>query len=375
MKSIKWAALISITLLGNCSPTEKKSAMNDQQTTSEAEANQWQVHELRNKNGVSLKLTNFGGRVVSLFVPDSKGAFADIVLGYDSVERYATGNPYFGAAIGRFGNRIAKGKFSLEGVDYHLAINNRDNALHGGPKGFHNVFWKAKKDSVNNSVELTYLSKDGEEGYPGNLSVTMIYTLTDENEFKIDYTATTDKTTIVNLTHHSFFNLLGEGAGDILSHQLTIYAKQFTPVDEGLIPSGELRNVKATPFDFTEPHTIGERINQHEEQIIKGNGYDHNWVLDKKANELSLAAKVVEPNSGRVMEVLTTEPSLQFYAGNFLDGSDVGKGGKHYNFRTAFCLEAQHFPDSPNHTNFPSTVLKSGEVYKQTTVYRFSTAK
>ena len=350
--------------------------MHDQdETSSKTETDQFSVYELRNKNGVSLKLTNFGGRVISFFVPDRHGALADVVLGYDSVERYATGNPYFGAAIGRFGNRIAKGKFSLDGTEFNLAINNRDNALHGGPKGFHNVFWNAKKDSINNSVELVYLSKDGEEGYPGNLSVIMIYTLTDENEFKIDYSATTDKTTIVNLTHHSFFNLAGEGTGDILKHQLIINAKQFTPVDEGLIPTGEWRNVKATPFDFTEPHAIGERINQADEQLKKGNGYDHNWILDKEGKELSLAAKVVEPTSGRIMEVFTTEPGLQFYSGNFLDGTDIGKGAKQYNFRTAFCLEAQHFPDSPNHNNFPTVVLKAGEVYKQTTVYRFSTVK
>jgi aldose 1-epimerase len=375
MKSTKWFAFLSISLLINCSPTEKKSMHDQDETSSKTETDQFSVYELRNKNGVSLKLTNFGGRVISFFVPDRHGALADVVLGYDSVERYATGNPYFGAAIGRFGNRIAKGKFSLDGTEFNLAINNRDNALHGGPKGFHNVFWNAKKDSINNSVELVYLSKDGEEGYPGNLSVIMIYTLTDENEFKIDYSATTDKTTIVNLTHHSFFNLAGEGTGDILKHQLIINAKQFTPVDDGLIPSGELRDVKSTPFDFTTPHAIDERINQTDEQLKKGNGYDHNWILDKEGKELSLAAKVVEPNSGRIMEVFTTEPGLQFYSGNFLDGTDIGKGAKQYNFRTAFCLEAQHFPDSPNHNNFPTVVLKAGEVYKQTTVYRFSTVK
>ena len=368
MKSSKRLIAFVFLLQFSCSSDNKKSMTDQPETTS----NQVQVYELKNKNGTSLKAINYGAKIMSLVVPDRHGNFADVVLGYDSAEQYPTGNPYFGAAIGRFGNRIAKGKFSLEGVDYHLVVNNRDNALHGGPKGFHNVFWDAKINTADNSIEFNYVSKDGEEGYPGTLTVKMVYRLTDANELKIDYTATTDKTTIVNLTHHSFFNLAGEGSGTILDHQLTINAKKFTPVDAGLIPTGELTDVKGSPFDFYESHTIGERINHDDEQVRKGNGYDHNWVLEKNGNDLSLAAKVIEPASGRIMEVFTTEPGLQFYSGNFLDGSDVGKGGKRYQFRAAFCLEAQHFPDSPNHANFPTVVLKSGQTYSQTTVYKFS---
>lgn len=324
---------------------------------------------LTNANGVKMEVTNYGGRIVSLFVPDKDGKAEDVVLGYDSLRQYLTGNLYFGAMIGRYGNRIAKGKFSLNGKEYQLALNNGANALHGGPRGFHQVYWNVVPKE--NSLEMTYRSADGEENYPGNLSVKVTYSLTDKNEVVIDYEATTDAETIVNLTHHSFFNLAGAGNGDILDHELTIAAEQFCPVDSGLIPSGELKKVKGTPFDFSSPHKIGERINQLDEQLKYGKGYDHNWVLTKKANELSLAAKVREPKSGRTMEVWTTEPGLQFYSGNFLDGKDVGKGNKAYAYRTAFCLEAQHFPDSPNHANFPTTVLKPGEVYKQKTIYKF----
>jgi aldose 1-epimerase len=246
------------------------------------------------------------------------------------------------------------------------------NSLHGGPGGFHNVFWEVAETDVQNSLLLHYLSKDGEEGYPGNLDVEVIYTLTNDNELVIDYLATTDKTTVVNLTHHSFFNLAGDGAGDVLNHQIMISSDRFTPVDQDLIPTGEFRKVEGTAFDFRKPHSIGERIGANDEQLRAGKGYDHNWVLNKKGDSLSLAARVVEPVSGRVMEVWTTEPGLQFYSGNFLNGKDIGKGGKPYPFRGAFCLEAQHFPDSPNHPEFPSLVLKPGERYEQRTVYKFS---
>jgi aldose 1-epimerase len=332
------------------------------------------IHTIANAKGMKLTLTALGGKIISLYVPDRKGVLGDVVLGYDSIDRYINGNPYFGALIGRYGNRIAHGKFSLEGKNYQLRTNNGVNALHGGLMGFHNVLWNVKPIELdgNEALELSYQSPDMEEGYPGNLKVTVTYVITNENELVINYQATTDKATIVNLTHHSFFNLAGAGNGDILDHLLQINADSFCPVDSTLVPVGELRKVNNTPFDFTKPVRLGEHIDDDDEQIKFGKGYDHNWVLNKKCDELSLAAKVKEPISGRVMEVFTTEPGLQFYSGNFLDGSDIGKDGKKYEFRTAFCLEAQHFPDSPNQPSFPSTVLKPGEVYKQKTIYKFS---
>lgn len=329
------------------------------------------VDTLTNKNGMMAMITPYGGKIISLWVPDRNGNFGDVVLGYDSAEHYINGNPYFGAMIGRFGNRIAKGKFTLEGKEYQLKTNNGANALHGGPGGFHNVNWRLEKSESGNQVELYYNSPDGEEGYPGNLKVKVTYTLTDDNELIIDYEATTDKTTVVNLTHHSFFNLAGAGNGTILDHSLYINADKFTPVDDGLIPTGELKEVRGTPFDFTKATKIGERIDANDVQLKNGKGYDHNWALNRNDNGVSLAAIISEPVSGRIMEVWTTEPGLQFYSGNFLNGSDIGKGGKKYDFRSAFCLETQHFPDSPNQSSFPSTVLKQGEVYTQKTIYRF----
>jgi aldose 1-epimerase len=332
------------------------------------------IFNLSNANGIKIDVTNYGGKVVSILVPDKNGKEIDIVLGYDSVKEYLMGNLYFGSLIGRYGNRIAKGKFSLNGKEYHLTLNNGPNTLHGGPKGFHQAHWKVVS-SNKNSITINYLSPDGEENYPGNLNVTVTYSLSDNNELIIDYEATTDKETVLNLTHHSFFNLAGAGNGDILNHQIMINADEFTPVDSTLIPTGELSKVKGTAFDFTTPHKIGERINQPEEQLKFGRGYDHNFVLRKNSNELSLAAKVEESISGRTMEVWTTEPGMQFYSGNFLDGTDIGKNKKSYPFRSAFCLETQHFPDSPNHSNFPSTVLKPGETYKQRTIYKFGVMK
>lgn len=318
-----------------------------------------------------MSVTDFGGRVISLHVPDKNGKMDDVVLGYAQVEQYINGNPYFGSLIGPFANRIAKGKFKLDGKEYQVPINNGDNSLHGGPKGFHNVKWNVEK--VNQTeLHLSYFSTDGEEGFPGNLSVMVSYSLTHENELIIDYIATTDQTTIVSLTHHSFFNLRGAGNGDVLDHELFINADRFCPVNKDLIPTGELKSVKGGSFDFTTMHRIGQSIDQPDQQLIFGKGYDHNWVLNRTGGELSLAAKVVEHTTGRVMEVFTTEPGLQFYSGNFLDGSDVGKGGKKYNFRSAFCLEAQHFPDSPNQPHFPNTVLRPGEIYNQKTIYKFS---
>ena len=331
------------------------------------------IYTLTNANGVEARIMTYGGAVVSLKVPDRNGKLGDVVLGYDRLDGYLKNNPYFGSIIGRYGNRIARGRFSLNGREYKLAQNNGENHLHGGIKGFDKVIWKAgevnSKDGV--GLKLTYISKDGEEGYPGNLSVTVTYTLTNNNELMIDYSATTDKETIVNLTHHSYFNLAGEGS--ILNHELMINADRFTPVDQGLIPTGELRSVKRTPMDFTQATTIGARIDQPDEQLIAGRGYDHNWVLNRSDNGLTLAARVYEPVTGRVMEVYTTEPGLQFYSGNFLDGSITGKGGQVYHRRYGFCLETQHFPDSPNKPNFPSTVLKPGEKYSTRTIYKFTT--
>ncbi len=364
--------ILAILLLAGCAAPKKETPLSVKKPVGPDDL---KLYVMTNANKMAVAITNFGGRVVMLQVPDKNGVMGDIVLGYDSLEQYLGGNPYFGAMIGRYGNRIAKGMFTLEGKSYELNINNGMNALHGGPGGFHNVLWEATPKQVGDgqALELTYVSRSGEEGYPGTLTTKVTYTLpTNSNELIIDYEATTDSTTILNLTHHSFFNLAGEGSGDILNHEFTINADRYCPVDEGLIPTGELRPVAGTPFDFTKPHKAGERIGAEDQQLTFGKGYDHNWVLNKQGTDLSLAATVTEPTSGRKMEVWTTEPGLQFYSGNFLTKNEIGKKGHVYDFRTAFCLEAQHFPDSPNHPEFPSTVLKPGEVYKQKTVYRFS---
>ena len=334
-----------------------------------------ELYTLTNTNGLKARIMTYGAIVVSLEVPDRNGKLADITLGFDTLEGYLKGHPYFGAIVGRYGNRIGKGKFTLNGIEYQLATNNGENHLHGGIKGFDKVLWDAEPvrqdDAV--GVKLTYLSKDGEEGYPGNLSCTVTYTLTNNGELKISYEATTNKPTPVNLTHHSYFNLAGQGTGDILSHELMLNADRFTPVDEGLIPTGELRAVKDTPMDFTKPTPIGARIDQDYEQLRFGKGYDHNWVLNKTDDSLTPAATVYEPTSGRVMEIYTTEPGIQFYSGNFLDGSNIGKDGRVYKHRYGFCLETQHFPDSPNKPNFPSVALNPGQKYTHVTVHRFYT--
>jgi len=330
------------------------------------------LYTLTNANRMEVRITNYGGIVVSIKVPDRQGKIADVVLGYDQLDGYLKENPYFGAIIGRYGNRIGNGKFSIAGVEYTLAQNNSENHLHGGLKGFDKVVWKTEEIYQSDGVglQLTYLSRDGEEGYPGNLNVTVTYMLTSQNELKIDYLASTDRETVVNLTNHSYFNL--KGADDVLGHELTIMAGQFTPIDEGLIPTGELSPVEGTPMDFRKPITIGKRIDQNDEQISFGLGYDHNWVLDNQDGYLALAATVHEPTTGRKLEVLTTEPGIQFYSGNFLDGSIRGKGGQIYHKRTGFCLEAQHYPDSPNIYHFPSVILQPGEKYTQETIYKFS---
>jgi aldose 1-epimerase len=334
------------------------------------------LYTLTNTQGMEALITNFGATLVSLKVPDRYGKTVDVTLGYDSLEEYLRGCYFFGCIVGRYANRIAGGKFAIQGKEYILIKNEGDNHLHGGTRGFDKVIWQSEKLGVGTDQALTleYFSRHGEEGYPGNLVVTVTYRLTDENELRIEYEAQTDKPTVTNLTHHSYFNLAGAGSGDILGHTLTIFADQFTPVNNRLIPTGELRSVKGTPLDFTQPTGMGARIELDDEQLILGKGYDHNWVLNKEEGALALAARVMESKSGRTMEVYTTEPGIQFYSGNFLDDRIVGKDGRIYHHRGGFCLETQHFPDSPNRPEFPSTVLEPGEVYQQTTIYRFSNA-
>ncbi len=336
------------------------------------------LYTLDNGRGLRLKVTNYGGIITSLETPDRTGRSADITLGYDRLADYVKATPYFGALIGRYGNRIANGRFTLDGVTYTLATNNAPGGipcgLHGGLKGFDKVVWDAEpveKDG-DPGLKLRYVSRDGEEGYPGTLEVTVHYWLTKDNALRITYHASTDKATPVNLTQHAYFNLAGHAAGPILDHQLMLAADRFTPVNKGLIPTGELRPVDGTPFDFRRPTAIGARIGSQDEQMVFGGGYDHNWVVNGKAGDLRLAARVTEPKSGRAMEVWTREPGIQFYCGNFLDGSNVGKGGKPYAYRTGFCLETQHYPDSPNQPGFPSTILRPGQSYDTETVYKFS---
>lgn len=333
------------------------------------------LYILKNKKGVEAAITNYGAIVVSLKTPDAKGQMADIALGFDNLQGYLGEHPYFGAIVGRYGNRIAQGKFSLNGKTYTLAKNNGENSLHGGLKGFDKKVWTAQAETTpeGQTVTLKYRSVDGEEGYPGNLDVTVTYTLTDENDLRIDYLATTDKDTVLNVTNHTYFNLAGQGKGDILGHQIAINASHITPVDAGLIPTGDLKPVAGTPFDFRNPKAIGKEIGADDEQIKRGKGYDHNFVLDRKDEGVAPAAEVTEPGSGRVLQVWTTEPGVQFYTGNFLDGTIKGKGGVAYQQRYGFCLETQHYPDSPNQKAFPSTVLKAGQQYKSTTVWKFRT--
>lgn len=328
---------------------------------------------LTNASGGQVGITEYGGIVVSLKVPDRHGQFGDVVLGFDTLDAYVADTPYFGAITGRYANRIAGGRFSLDGTDYELAVNNAPNALHGGIKGFDKVVWNGAPNAEGDGVAFKYVSADGEEGYPGTLTAQVTYTWTDDHELRIDYEATTDKPTVINLTNHSYFNLKDGGASPILDHELMIDSDSYTPVDETSIPTGELAALEGTPLDFRQPTAIGARIGDDHEQLRFGAGYDHNYALNQESESLALAATVYEPESGRVMEVLTTEPGVQFYSGNFLDGHHVGKGGVAYEHRSGLCLETQHFPDSPNQPEFPSTVLRPGETYSTQTVYRFST--
>jgi aldose 1-epimerase len=331
------------------------------------------MYTLTNANNVRVDITNYGATIVRLYVPDRNGKLEDIVLGYDSLAGYYQGKSYFGTIVGRYANRIANAKFALDGKEYKLAANNGMNTLHGGLKGFDKVVWDAAQDG--SGVTFTYTSKDGEEGYPGNLTVSVRYELNNANELNIQYRAETDKTTVLNLSNHSYFNLDGQGKGNILSHELTLHADAFTPVDSTLIPTGEMKKVSGTPFDFTSPHPIGERVNDTADmQIRYGLGYDHNFVLKGENGKMKPAASVYSPASGRTLEVETTEPGIQFYCGNFLDGSEKGKGSV-YQHRYGFCLETQHFPDSPNQPSFPTTVLKPGEEFRSATIFRFGVKK
>lgn len=377
---------IAAMLLVNTAQAQNDSKTADSIQTSVfghlPDGRQVDVYQFTNSNGVELRVINYGGIIVSLKTPNVAGEFDDIVLGFDSLEAYLSdeyrqANPYFGAIIGRYGNRIAGGQFSLEGESYSLATNDGSNHLHGGDQGFDKVLWQAEpfENDAGTGLVLRYTSEDGEEGYPGKLETEVTYTLTDNDELMVDYRAVTDKATPVNLTQHSYFNLKGEGSDSILDHQLMINASEFTPVNKSLIPTGEIRSVEGTPFDFTQATAIGERIEQDNEQLDFGGGYDHNFVLNRDEaaqDELVLAAKVWEPQSGRMLKVSTTEPGIQFYSGNFLDGSLTGKQGQTYEHRSGFALETQHYPDSPNQEAFPSTILEPGETYRSRTVYRFS---
>jgi aldose 1-epimerase len=348
--------------------------MNNSNFTKIIDNQEVSLFSLKNNNGFECQITNFGARIVSFIVPVETQNNIDVVLGYDHIEEYQNDDYYLGVIAGRYANRIANGKFSIEGKEYSLIANNGPNSLHGGQKGFDKVVWQAHaflNENEEESLELSYLSKDGEEGFPGNLLVKVIYTLTNENQIKIDYQATTDATTVLNLTNHAYFNLKGAGEGTITSHELVLNADYFTPTDEGAIPTGAIRSVVNTPMDFRTPQKIGERINEDYIELKQGIGYDHNWVLNKNNNELSWVATVTEASTGIELKVFTTEPGVQFYSGNYLNISN-GKNSKSYPSRSGFCLETQHFPDSPNHDNFPSTVLNPGEIYTQTTIYQFA---
>lgn len=373
------ALILAISILAGCNNPKKeevKASISSSPFGEMPDGQKVSQFTLVNTNGIEMKAITYGGIITSLMVPDKDGNLDDVVLGYDNLQGYLDATPYFGAIIGRFGNRIAKGKFSLDGEEYTLAVNNIGNHLHGGIKGFDKVVWTASEiqNEKGVGIKFEYTSPDMEEGYPGNLSVTVVYMLGNDNSLSFDYEATTDKKTVVNLTQHSYFNLAGN-KGDILSHKLTLNAPQFLPVDSTLIPTGELRNVEGTPFDFTISKVIGEEINTENQQLQYGGGYDHCWILADGDAGLNFAASLFEPNSGRQMDIYTTEPAIQFYSGNFLDGSIKGKNGVSYEHRTGLCLETEHYPDAPNQPAFPTVVLEPSQVYHSVTKYVFSVKK
>jgi aldose 1-epimerase len=365
---------VSIALRPVAAPAKGKRDVRKQSFGKTGDGRPVDLYTLTNSQGMEVRAMTYGGIIVSLRVPDKTGKFDDVVLGHDTLDGYLVNPPYFGVIVGRYANRIGNATFTLDGVKYTLAKNDGPNSLHGGVNGFNKQVWDAEsfKDATGVGVAFSYLSKDGEEGYPGNLKVKVSYVLTDENQLVVDYEATTDKATPLNLSQHSYFNLAGEGSGDILGHHLMLNADRFTPVDKTLIPTGEIRPVQGTPLDFTTPTAIGARINDNYEQLVVGRGYDHNFVINRKEDGLILAARVHEPTSGRVLEVFTTEPAVQFYSGNFLDGTITGKHGHVYKQRNGFCLETQHYPDSPNHPDFPSTILRPGATFHSQTVFKFS---
>ena len=367
------AGFAAVILAGCCTTPRQAASIEKAPFGKDTNGTPVEIYTLRNERGMEVRISTYGGIVTSIMAPDRHGKMGDVVLGYNHLDGYLKSSPYFGCLVGRYGNRIAKGKFTLEGKEYTLATNNPPNALHGGWVGFDKRVWSAVAAVTPQgpTLTLTRVSKDGEEGYPGNLTVTATYTLTKDNALRLDYSASTDKATPVNLTQHSYFNLAGQG--DILGHIVKINADRFTPVDATLIPTGELAPVKGTPFDFNKATPIGARISEINEQIKFGGGYDHNWVIKDQPGKLEVQAEVYEPMTGRVLEVISTEPGLQFYSGNFLDGTITGKGGQVYKFRNGFCMEPQHFPDSPNKAAFPSTILQPGQTYKNTILYKFST--
>jgi aldose 1-epimerase len=363
--------LIAVTFFYGCNRSPKNKAMVTSELYGKYKGKDVFLFTLKNKEGNILKLTSFGARITWIEVPDKNGKKENVTFGFDTFEGMIKGDPYFGSVVGRYANRIAKGKFTLDGKEYSLTLNNGPNSLHGGPGGWHSAVWDGETTENEGypAVRFSLTSPDMEEGYPGNMNVEALYTWTDKNEIIIAYKCTTDSKTVLNITNHAYFNLHGAGNGDILDHQLVIKASKFVPVDSTLIPAGELRPVAGTPFDFTAPHTVGERINESYDQLILGKGYDHTFVLD---NIEEIDCSVYEPVSGRLMEVITDQPGVQFYCGNFLNGSRIGYGGKLYTHRSGLCLETGHFPDSPNHPDFPSTILNPGETFKSRTVYRFS---
>ena len=368
---------LSFLVLSGATMTTQAATRVDKKSFGRTDAGEAFLFTLSREGAATVEITNQGGFIVSIVAKDRAGKPADVALGYKDFDGYVKGKDFLGCLVGRYANRIAKGEFTLDGKKYTLARNNGPNALHGGPTGFHSRLWTPKvvSGADGEALELTYVSKDGEEGYPGALTAKVVYSLRADGGLVIDYSATTDAPTIVNLTNHAYFNLAGEGEGTILGHEMQLESDAFTPVDPTLIPTGEMKKVEGTPFDFRKPTAIGARIEKADEQLKRGGGYDHNFVLRGRTGELRLVARVVEPKSGRALEVFTTEPGIQFYSGNFLDGSITGKSGKPYVKRGGFCLEAQHYPDSPNRPDWPSVVLRPGQTYRQTTVYRLTVAK